>query len=94
MGIIARFRDIMAANINALGIAFEDAEIDYNNPAIGNIINNIFGLNYLNLGSNTADIITALAATFNMNLEGVEKTMLLTLFAKAQHSQEKKPEIL
>ena len=24
-----------------------------------------------------------------MNLEGVEKTMLLTLFAKAQHSQEK-----
>lgn len=29
-----------------------------------------------------------------MNLEGVEKTMLLTLFAKAQHSQEKKPQIL
>lgn len=27
-----------------------------------------------------------------MNLEGVEKTMLLTLFAKAQHSQ-KKPQI-
>ena len=24
-----------------------------------------------------------------MNLEGVEKTMLLTLFAKAQHSQKK-----
>ena len=24
-----------------------------------------------------------------MNLEGVEKTMLLTLFAKAQHSQQK-----
>ncbi len=29
-----------------------------------------------------------------MNLEGVEKTMLLTLYAKAQHSQEKKPKIL
>ena len=26
-----------------------------------------------------------------MNLEGVEKTMLLTLYAKAQHSQEKNP---
>lgn len=26
-----------------------------------------------------------------MNLEGVEKTMLLTLFAKAQHSQQKNP---
>ena len=28
-----------------------------------------------------------------MNLEGVEKTMLLTLFAKAQHSQKKEPQI-
>lgn len=29
-----------------------------------------------------------------MKLEGVEKTMLLTLFAKAQHSQEKNHKIL
>ena len=62
---------VEVANLDVPGIIFNDAEIDFESPAIGAIINNIFGLNYLNLNDNSANIINALASSFEMNLEGI-----------------------
>ena len=48
------------------------SEINYESEAIGEIINDIFGLNILNLNDNAQVIINALANAFGMNLDGID----------------------